>query len=281
MPAPVASINEMPQLWEVVGTDVFEYEHEEKKDKFILWRDRASGYAFVKHLQNYEGAWEPNASHVVASMVQWLMINPSPTWTISDAGTIYTSEEFMEFAQRSGVGLLTAPAEAHHIMGPEEGCIGILKNAVRRLLKEEQSLTVDQAFALAVHGHNNTINSTGFSPFQWVRGGSCPQENLLPGLDPKKAFGGVLRLKEKARIAYEQEHAKQRLSRLNNSLVRRPMTCRPGELVMLWRQRGKGQWHGPVRVRASSRLEPTRFGSAARGRSLMPASVGHPCSRTQ
>lgn len=176
------------------------------------------------------------------------MINPSPTWIISDAGTIYTSEEFMEFAQRSGVGLLTAPAEAHHIMGPEEGCIGILKNAVRRLLKEEQSLTVDQAFALAVHAHNNTINSTGFSPFQWVRGGSCPQENLLPGLDPKKAFGGVLRLKEKARIAYEQEHAKQRLSRLNNSLVRRPMTCRPGELVMLWRQRGKGQWHGPVRV---------------------------------
>lgn len=55
-------------------------------------------------------------------------------------------------------------------------------------------------------------------------------------------------MKEKARIAYEQEHAKQRLSRLNNSLVRRPMTCRPGELVMLWRQRGKGQWHGPVRV---------------------------------
>lgn len=50
MPAPVASINEMPQLWEVVGTDVFEYEHEEKKDKFILWRDRASGYAFLSSI---------------------------------------------------------------------------------------------------------------------------------------------------------------------------------------------------------------------------------------
>ena len=246
MPAPVASLHELPQLWEVVGTDVFEYEHDDKKHKFILWRDRASGYAFVEHLQSYDGAWEPSTSHVVGSLVHWLMINPCPTWIISDAGTIYTSEEFMEFAGRSGIGLLTAPAEAHHIMGPEEGCIGILKNTVRRLLKEEQSLSADQAFALAVHGHNNTINSTGFSPFQWVRGGSCPQENLLPG--PRKAFGGVLRLKEKARVAYEQEHAKQRLSRLNNSVVRRPMACKTGDLVMIWRQRGKGQWVGPVRV---------------------------------
>ena len=248
MPAPVASLHELPQLWEVVGTDVFEYEHDEKKHKFILWRDRASGYAFVDHLQSYDGAWEPSTSHVVGSLIHWLMTNPCPTWIISDAGTIYTSEEFMEFAGRSGIGLLTAPAEAHHIMGPEEGCVGILKNTVRRLLKEEQSLSADQAFALAVHGHNNTINSTGFCPFQWVRGGSCPQENLLPGLNPRNAFGGVLRLKGKARVAYEQEHAKQRLSRLNNSVVRRPMACKTGDLVMIWRQRGKGQWVGPVRV---------------------------------
>ena len=244
-PVPPASTGDLPAMWEIVGTDIFEYEHEEKKHKFILWRDRATGYAYVEHLNSYTGAWEPNASHVVGSLIHW---NPKPTWVISDAGTIYTSEEFEEFAGKSGIGLLTAPAEAHHIMGPEEGCIGILKSSARRLLREEQGLSVGQVMALAVHGHNSTINSTGFSPFQWVRGGSCPQENLLPGLDPKKAFGGVLKLKEKARIAYEQEHAKQKLTKLNNAVVRRPMNYKVGSLVMLWRQRGKGHWTGPVRV---------------------------------
>ena len=247
-PVPPASTGDLPAMWEIVGTDIFEYEHQEMKHKFILWRDRATGYAYVEQLNSYTGAWEPNASHVVGSLIHWLMVNPRPTWIISDAGTIYTSEEFGEFAGKSGIGLLTAPAEAHHIMGPEEGCIGILKNSARRLLREEQGLSVDQVMALAVHGHNSTINSTGFSPFQWVRGGSCPQENLLPGLDPKKAFGGVLKLKEKARIAYEQEHAKQKLTKLNNAVVRRPMNYKVGSLVMLWRQRGKGHWTGPVRV---------------------------------
>lgn len=60
-------------------------------------------------------------------------------------------------------------------------------------------------------------------------------------------------MKEKARIAFEQEHAKQKLSKLGNALGRSPASFKPGDLVMLWRQRvrpGKvgGNWTGPVRV---------------------------------
>ena len=254
---PPASIKPTPELYEIVGVDIFEFEREvqEKKvkHKLILWRDRASGYVFVNHLQEYTGAWEPKTRDVLVSLTNWLMVNPCPKWILSDAGTIFTSEEFLNYAGRSGIGVLTAPAEAHWMLGAEEGCINILKSSVKRLLREEPGLQVPEAFSLAVHGHNSTIGPSGFSPFQWVRGGSCPQEDLLEGLNPRKAFEGLLKMKEKARIAYEQEHAKYKLSRLGNSVGRSPMQYQSGSLVMLWRQRmrpGKttGHWVGPVRV---------------------------------
>ena len=114
------------------------------------------------------------------------MTNPSPTWLITDAGVQYTSEEFISYCQSSGIGLLTAPAEAHWILGAEESAIGTLKSAVTRLLKEEPTLTVANAFALAAHGSNHTIGPSGFSAFQWVRGGATPQDPLPSGLDPRK-----------------------------------------------------------------------------------------------
>ena len=254
---PPASVKPTPELFDVVGVDIFEFEkegqEEKTKHKLILWRDRASGYVYVNHLKEFTGAWEPKTRDVLSSLTSWLMVNPCPKWILSDAGTIFTSEEFLNYAGRSGIGVLTAPAEAHWMLGAEEGCINILKSSVRRLLREEPGLEVPEAFSLAVHGHNNTIGSSGFSPFQWVRGGSCPQEELLEGLNPRKAFEGLLKMKEKARIAYEQEHAKYKLSRLNNSIGRSPMQYQSGALVMLWRQRmrpGKttGHWVGPVRV---------------------------------
>ena len=108
-------------------------------------------------------------------------------------------------------GLMTAPAEAHWLLGAEEGAIKILKSAVSRLQKDEPFLHVGNAFALAAHGANHTIGPSGFSAFQWVRGGASLQDPLPAGIDPRKAFDGLLRLKEKARIVFEQEHAKYKL----------------------------------------------------------------------
>ena len=260
---PPSSTSSIPELFEIVGVDVFEFENEEKqedeeesirkKHKFLIWRDRASGFVYVDHLMEYSGSWEPKTHHVLRSLTNWLLINPSPKWIMSDSGTIFTSDEFLTFAGRSGIGVLTAPAEAHWMMGAEEGTIGVLKSSVKKLLKEEQQLSVRDAFLLAAHGHNNTIGASGFSPFQWVRGGACPQEDLPVGLDPKKAFSGLLRLKEKARVAYEQENAKAKLSKLGNAVTRPPTSYKAGDLVMIWRQRMKpgktgGHWTGPVRV---------------------------------
>ena len=258
-PHPVASIGTTPGLYEILGTDVFEMEHGGRKHKFLLWRDRASGLAAVDHLQSYGGPddevkfWEPTTGDVLRSFSRWLQNNPPPVWVISDPATYYTSEELTTYMGRAGIGVLTTPAEAHHMMGAEEGCINVLKSSVNRLLKEHSGIDLVELFNLAVHGHNNTIGVSGFSPFQWTRGAAHPQGQFPMGIDPSKAFAGQLKMREKARMAYEAENAKYRLSKLNNSVTRPPQTFKPGSLAMLWRQRVRpgrttGQWVGPVRV---------------------------------
>ena len=121
-----------------------------------------------------------------------------------------------------------------------------------RLLKEMPTLDVEEAMNLAVNAHNSAIGPNGFSPFQWTRGQSMDPEFPV-GLNPSKAFGGVLKLKMKAKAAYEAESARIKLSRLNNTVGRPMSVYKAGELAMLWRQRVKpgktsGSWVGPLRV---------------------------------
>ena len=56
-PAPPASTESPPTLWEYLGMDVFEYEFERDgsrmKAKFLLMQDRASRLCMVKHLHSY------------------------------------------------------------------------------------------------------------------------------------------------------------------------------------------------------------------------------------
>ena len=51
----LASLGNNPGLFAIVGTDIFEFEFEQRKYKFILWRDRASGLVMVEELQSYGG----------------------------------------------------------------------------------------------------------------------------------------------------------------------------------------------------------------------------------
>ena len=73
------------------------------------------------------------------------------------------------------------------------------------------------------------------------------------GVEPRKAFDGMLKLKEKARVAFEMESARVRLSKLGNTVPQPVASFKAGQLVMLWRQRNKpgkttGTWIGPVRL---------------------------------
>ena len=171
-PRPPASLGETPPIYEHLGTDVFEHEESTGvKHKLILWRDRGSGLTMIDHLQRYEsGSWEPTSADVIRSLTKWLMTYPSPKWIVADSGRYYTSQEFMNFLNRSGVGLTIAPAEAHWLMGFEEGAIGLAKRTVERLTKEGSSLNVPELYQMAAAAMNAHIGPSGFSAYQWVFG---------------------------------------------------------------------------------------------------------------
>lgn len=59
-------------------------------------------------------------------MMKWQMVYPT-----ADAARYYSSEEYMDYLNRAGVGLTIAPAEAHWIMGFEESAINIAKGRLR------------------------------------------------------------------------------------------------------------------------------------------------------
>ena len=123
---PPAGTEDGPALFEMLGTDVFEFEHLDVKYKGILWRDRASGLTMIDILHQGDH-WEPKTEDVIKSLTKWMMYHPAPTWVIADSARYYTSWEFTEYLARAGVGLTIAPAEAHWIMGAEEQAIGYAK----------------------------------------------------------------------------------------------------------------------------------------------------------
>ena len=265
-PHPPASTGEEPKVFEYLGTDVFEFEEpapsnptgdEKIKHKLIIFRDRASGLTMFEHMANYSNAWEPKTSDIVASLSNWLATYPAPKWLVADSARYYTSQEMQDFVSRSGIGLTIAPAEAHWMMGSEEAAIGVGKRTVERLMREGSKLSVPILFKLAASAMNGHVGGTGFSAYQWVfghGGGTLDDEQLLPGISPHKAFDGLAKARERAKLAFEKERASERFSKLSNA-VGRPVNHRyhSGQLVMLWRQRVrpgkvKGMWTGPLRL---------------------------------
>lgn len=248
-PAPPASTGEPAQLWEILGTHVFEVgiEPEKREYSFILWRDRASGLSMIDLIHRHEGLER------VKSLSKWMAFHPPPQWIVADAATYYTSVEFMEYLGRSGIGLTIAPAEAHWIMGAEEQAIGVAKRTFFKVMKEFSDYDVETIFHMVTHAMNSHVGSSGFSAFQWAHGRDHYQDSLPDGLDPKKAFGGTLKAREKIRVAYEKELAREKFSKLSNAVGRPTQLFKTGQLVMLWRQKirpgkTKGDWIGPLRL---------------------------------
>ena len=132
-PAPGASLKETPALFQILGKDCFEFEHAGFKHKFLLMRDRASGYVMLEFLQTCTGNWEPTTENITAAFCRWLMVNPMPQW--SPQTVQRTSPPIRPWSSTATVqqGDLTAPAEAHEMLGAEEGRIRVLKETAVRL----------------------------------------------------------------------------------------------------------------------------------------------------
>ena len=249
-PAPVASLKEIPTLFQILGMDCFEFEHAGFKHTFLLMRDRASGYVMLQFLQTYTGTWEPATENIIAAVCRWLMVNPKPQWVITDSATYFTSNQMLEFYGNSGVGVLTTPAEAHEMLGAEEGCKEFWKR-LRCAFSERIRLGHEHPSACSPcsqWGHR-AIGIFTLSVASWRRW----SRRAPARAEPEEDVCRLLRLKEKAKVAFEMEPAKDRLSKLNNSAGRPPQSFKPGDLLMLWRQKNKpgkvsGTWVGPVRL---------------------------------
>ncbi|CAE6957766.1 RE1 [Symbiodinium sp. CCMP2592] len=254
-PPPPSTLKEPPKLWEMVGSDVFEFayvgpEGKPMKIKGCVWHDRASGTASVSMMQKYSEHWEPSSSQMIRCFIQnWLQYYPQPTWLVTDPALYYVVRK--------------------------------LKDTVERLGREMPALSPEDAFRLACHAHNSTIQpNTGFAPYQWSRGG-LPSE-VPVGIDPNKAFEKLLKQRESAGVAYRKAQAADHLSKLNNSVGRPRTKYEAGEFVMLWRNRknaGKGAWTGPVRV---IHLEGSTVWMAS-GATLLRAKLNQvrPCSKKE
>ena len=93
-------------------------------------------------------------------------------------------------------------------------------------------------FDMVTHAMNSHIGSMD----QWVYGEDHHSEPLPDGLETSKAFGG-----------YDKEKARDKFSKLANSVGRPTSKVHTSQLVMLWRQKVKpgklkGSWEGPLRV---------------------------------
>ena len=251
-PQPPASTGEQPCIFEQLGTDVFEYEETNgTKHKLIIWRDRGSGLTMIDHMAEFSsGGWEPKTVDIIKSLTNWLMTYPQPKWILTDAARYYTSNEFLNYLGRSGIGLTVAPAEAHWLMGPEESSIGHAKRTVERLQREGCKLKVPELFKLAAAAANSHVGPSGYSAYQWAfgyGGGVLDDQILLKGIEPRKAFDNLVKEREKAKIAFERERASDRFSKLANAVGRRAASYKPGQLVMVWREKVKpgkvkGNW---------------------------------------
>lgn len=140
MSAAVASLQESPALFEIVGADVVEYEYGGHKYRFILMRDRGSALVQTELLQEYGGedqlsSWEPTSEIVIRMFGRWTMNNPAPKWIITDSATYFTSQAMTGFCMESGLGRLTTPAESHEMLGAEEAAINLVKRTADKLLK--------------------------------------------------------------------------------------------------------------------------------------------------
>lgn len=137
------------------------------------------------------GAWEPTSNDIIKSMMKWQMVYPTPKWVFADAARYYSSEEYMDYLNRAGVGLTIAPGEAHWIMGFEESAINIAKGTVARLLREGSKFSVPDLFSLAAALMNAHVGPSGFSAFQWAfgaGGGPLDDEKLLVGVNLESPF---------------------------------------------------------------------------------------------
>ena len=185
---------------------------------------------------------------------------------MTDAGTEFTSEHFMEFLQKFDVKPVTAAPHAHWQNGRCERHGHILQTMLSKIDHDMPIQTyteLQRPLVQCTHAKNFLSIRKGFSPEVLVFGKSsrlpgslvsCDSMSSLSSADRDDAHGIAFRqslaLREKARVAFHQADNDQALRR---ACLRRTRPDRnayeTGEWVMLWQPEAQGgHWFGPHKV---------------------------------
>ena len=228
---------------------------------FYHMLDQATNYHVATPAPNRAAE---QASQCVAE--NWFQWAGPPNVLMTDAGTEFTSEHFMEFLQKFDVKPVTAAPHAHWQNGRCERHGHILQTMLNKIDHDMPIQTyteLQRALVQCTHAKNALSIRKGFSPEVLVFGKSsrlpgsiisCESMSSLSSADRDDAHGIAFRqslaLREKARVAFHQADNDQVLRR---ACLRRTRPDRnayeAGEWVMLWQPEAQGgHWFGPLKV---------------------------------
>lgn len=200
--------------------------------------------------------------------LQWA--GPPRTVTVDQGGEFYG--EFTQELESLGVAIHRIPTDAPWQAGATERNGGSWKFAAYKIIEHEQVQGRSDMRRMAYmlnSARNNMVNSTGFSPSQWVLGANpklpgsllCQPDSLAEHSNVEDGAPDFRRRMALLRAAQAAMTDVDRSSRLRRALLRKSRPERAplekGEQVYVWRRRRSGKkskviissrWVGPCTV---------------------------------
>ena len=160
-----------------------------------------------------------------------------PEMIVHDAGTQFTSAEFIQSARAMGSTVKCVPVEAHHSIGIVERYHAPLRRAYEIITKELPQITRQHALQMAVKAVNDTAGPDGLVPTLLVFG-TFPRMSVndtisITTIERGKAIRKAM--KEVAELLAKR-HINEALRTRNGPNITEVLGLAIGEEVLVWRE---------------------------------------------
>ena len=268
-----ASLETLPQKWQVIQSDLGSWQHPitKHKIKFILFIDEGCRFRVGKIL--FEDSRQQATWPVVQQCFEeiWLPVFGKPEVIRVDPEGVWRGRDAEAYCQEREIELSPVPAEAHWQVGVIENAIKSQKHVMSSLAQEFPEMSLHECFAKALWACNSRDNYVGYSPAQHALGRNPDEwgklfETKIDGypIHPQQMVDGgfqetikAMGIAEKSFIEFQ---VKSRLARAEAAGQRPLKSFHPGDLVFFWRKQvpgggdkgfsWNGQFVGPARVLA-------------------------------
>ena len=257
-PHQVVTIETCTTLWHTVAMDFAVLKHAGTVSHILLMIDEAShklvGSVALEHADTVS---KNVTTQTVIEILEkdWIQHYGSPRILRYDPEGCFRSRALEEWASQLRIEALPIPGEDHAQLGLIEGSVRIVKEGAAKLLKDNPSLSVQQATSRMICAHNTLDRVRGFSPLQWAQGRDIEMDSEIQ--DPTESIDMEknLRLRLEAEAVFRHHQAREKINRAQRYQRRRDYVWKPGDCV-LYRRKGragpnqpsKHTWMGPGRV---------------------------------